>query len=192
MEGLQELLTEELQDLLHAENQLVKALPKMAKAAHAAELKEAFSNHLKQTQEHVERLKRAFGILEVKAKAKPCKGMVGLIEEGQEVITEGKGKDAEIADLALIAAAQKVEHYEISGYGTLRTIAERLGQDEVAQLLAETLEEEKKADELLTSVAQSPLESTSESADEEEDEREEMSSTPPRSRSTTAKKKAHA
>lgn len=192
MEGLQELLTEELQDLLHAENQLVKALPKMAKAAHAAELKEAFSNHLKQTQEHVERLKRAFGILEVKAKAKPCKGMVGLIEEGQEVITEGKGKDAEIADLALIAAAQKVEHYEISGYGTLRTIAERLGQDEVAQLLAETLEEEKKADELLTSVAQSPLESTSESADEEGDESEEMSSTPPRSRSTTAKKKAHA
>jgi len=192
MEALQELLTEELQDLLHAENQLVKALPKMAKAAHAAELKEAFSNHLKQTQEHVERLKRAFGILEVKAKAKPCKGMVGLIEEGQEVITEGKGKDAEIADLALIAAAQKVEHYEISGYGTLRTIAERLGQDEVAQLLAETLEEEKKADELLTSVAQSPLESTSESADEEGGESEEMSSTPPRSRSTTAKKKAHA
>lgn len=170
MEALKELLIEDLRDLLHAENQLVKALPKMAKAAHSAELKDTFSNHLQQTQEHVERLKQAFDILEVNAKPKPCKAMAGLVEEGQETIAEGKEKDPEIADLALIAAAQKVEHYEISGYGTLRTIAEQLGLNQVAQLLAETLEEEKKADELLTSVAGPLLETASQSDEENEDE----------------------
>ena len=115
---LEQLLTKQLPDLLHAENQLVKALPKMAKAANNQELRQAFEDHLEQTQEHVERLKKAFALLEEKPKDKPCKGMAGLVEEGEEVIKEGKEKEDPIADLALIAAAQKLEHYEISAYGT--------------------------------------------------------------------------
>src|SRR5260370_5818906 len=109
MELLQELLVEELKDLLHAEGQLVKALPKMAKAAREPELKTAFEKHLEETEGHVERLKQAFELLGTKAKAKVCKAMEGLVEEGQETVTEGKQKEDEIADLALIAAAQKVE-----------------------------------------------------------------------------------
>jgi Mn-containing catalase len=151
---LKALLLDQMEDLLHAENQLVKALPKMAKAAHAVQLRQAFTDHLEQTHHHVERLHQAFELLGSKVKAKTCKGMQGLIEEGEETISEGKDLDPSTADLALIIAAQKVEHYEISGYGSLRTLAERIGEARVARLLADTESEEAQADELLTQVAQ--------------------------------------
>ena len=153
MSEVKELLVEELQDLLHAESQLIKALPQMAQAAHNSKLKEAFEKHLQQTESHVERLKQAFELLGEKAQAKPCKGMAGLIEEGQETISDGKNKGESAADLALIAAAQKVEHYEICGYGTVRALARQIGETEVAKLLDHTLGEEEGADYLLTEVA---------------------------------------
>lgn len=167
---LQEILTEQLQDILHAENQLVKALPKMAKAANNEELKNAFQEHLEQTKGHVERLKKVFELLEEKPKAKVCKGMAGLVEEGQEVITEGKEKEDVDADLALIAAAQKVEHYEISAYGTCRTIADQMERKDISKLLSQTLQEEEKADKLLTELAQPMLEEAGQEAESEEDE----------------------
>ena len=153
MELLQELLTEELKDLLHAEGQLVKALPKMAKAAKDADLRTAFEEHLEQTKVHVERLKQAFEMLDQKPKAKPCKGMAGLVEEGAEVITEGKEMEEAPADLALIGAAQRVEHYEIAAYGTVRAMAEKLGEDAAAKLLSQTLQEEKDTDVKLSDLA---------------------------------------
>ena len=153
MPELRDLLIEELRDLLHAENQLVKALPKMSKAAHSPKLREGFNKHLEQTQGHVARLNEVFELLGEKPKAKPCKAMAGLIEEGQEVITEGKEKNENIADLALIAAAQKVEHYEISGYGTARTIARLLREKEASRLLSQTLGEEEATDYLLSEFA---------------------------------------
>lgn len=152
-EILRDLLVESMQDLLHAEGQLVKALPKLAKAARTAPLRQALETHLEQTKEHVERLKQSFDLLSVEAKAKPCKGMAGLIEEGQEVVDEGKNKDDVEADLALIAAAQKVEHYEISGYGTARTLAGQIGRPEIALLLNKSLAEEEVTDNLLTQIA---------------------------------------
>jgi Mn-containing catalase len=153
MAELKELFVEELQDLLHAETQLVGALPKMAEAAHDAKLKEAFTKHLEQTERHVERLKEVFRLVGEKAQPKACKAMIGLVEEGQEKIAEGKDKEPIAADLALITAAQKIEHYEISGYGTVRTLARQLGELEAATLLSHTLGEEEGADFLLTSVA---------------------------------------
>jgi len=173
MQLLQELLTEELRDLLHAENQLVKALPKMAKAAKDAELKSAFQEHLEQTKEHVERLKQAFEMLEEKPRAKVCKGMAGLVEEGQEVITEGKEMDEAAADLALIGAAQRVEHYEMAAYGTARAIAEQMERKDLVKLLSQTLAEEEKADQLLTQCAQPLLEQASQEAEGEEEVEEE-------------------
>ena len=156
MSPLKELLVEELQDLLHAESQLVAALPKMVKAAHNPKLKETFEKHLQQTQTQVEWLKKAFELLGAEAKPKQCKAMMGLVEEGQETIDEGKDKDKLAADLALITAAQKVEHYEISGYGSARCLARELGEREVATLLSHTLGEEESADHLL-SVCAKPL-----------------------------------
>ena len=153
MSEVKELLVEELQDLLHAESQLTKALPQMVQAAHNPKLKEAFEKHLQQTEGHVDRLRRAFELLGDKAQAKPCKGMAGLIEEGQETISEGKEKGELAADLALIAAAQKIEHYEICGYGTVRALARQIGETQVATLLDHTLGEEESADYLLTEVA---------------------------------------
>jgi Mn-containing catalase len=153
MNPLKELLVEELRDLLHAEGQLVAALPKMAEAAHLPKLKQAFLNHLKQTEEHVERLKKAFELLGEKAHPKSCKAMIGLVEEGKETIEDGKEKTAIAADLGLIAAAQKVEHYEISGYGTARSLSRQIGETEVATLLAHTLGEEESADSGLTELA---------------------------------------
>ena len=153
MAQLKELLIEELQDLLHAETQLTGALPKMANAAHNPSLKEGFEKHLVQTQTHVERLKHAFELLGAKAQPKPCKAMMGLIAEGEETIQEGAEKDPAIADLALITAAQKVEHYEISGYGTVRGLARQIGEFEVAKLLTHTLGDEEAADFLLTTVS---------------------------------------
>ena len=155
IESLEELFVEELKDLYHAEKQLVKALPKMAKAATSEELRTAFTDHLEQTKNHVLRLEQVFETVDEKAKAKVCKGMQGLIEEGQETIAE----DAldHMADLGLIAAAQKVEHYEISGYGTMRTFAQILGNQEAVRLLSETLKEEEAADKLLSGISQSLL-----------------------------------
>ncbi len=144
---------EELRDLLSAEGQLVKALPKMTKAANVARLKVAFENHFEETKTQVERLKECFTLLGAQAKAKACKGMAGLVEEGEEVIEEGKEKDGVAADLALIASAQKVEHYEISAYGTARTMAGQIGLPAVAALLSKSLAEEEIADNLLTQIA---------------------------------------
>jgi len=153
MNPLKELLVEELRDLLHAEGQLVEALPKMAEAAHHPKLSQAFLKHLQQTEGHVERLKTAFELLGEKAQPKPCKAMMGLVEEGQETIEEGEGKQEIAADLGLIAAAQKVEHYEISGYGTARSLARQIGERDVATLLAHTLGEEESSDFLLTELS---------------------------------------
>src|SRR4051812_29619880 len=133
-EMVEELLVEQLQDLLHAEGQLVKALPRMEEAAREPRLKAALANHLVETQEQVERLNAIFDLIGSPAKAKPCKGMAGLLEEGDEVIEEGQEKDDAAADLALIAAAQKVEHYEISAYGTARTLAGQMGRSDAALL----------------------------------------------------------
>ena len=150
---IEELLVEQLRDLLSAEGQLVKALPKIAKAAQSEALKFAFENHLEETKAQVDRLKEVFGLIGVPAKAKPCKGMEGLIEEGNDVLDEGKEQDGVAADLALIAAAQKLEHYEISAYGTARTMAGQAGLPAVAMLLSKSLAEEEIADSLLTQVA---------------------------------------
>ena len=158
---LEEILVEQLKDLLHAEGQLVKALPKMARAANDPKLKEAFRKHLEETKNHVERLKQVFELLGEKAKGKPCRGMQGLVEEGQETIEEGREKPNFAADLALVVAAQKVEHYEIAGYGSVRTIAEQLDQKKVARLLAQTLAEEEKTDKLLTKLSSPLLEEAS-------------------------------
>jgi Mn-containing catalase len=153
MKMLREVLVESLQDLLHAEMQLVQALPEMAEAASHPKLKEAFEKHLEQTEGHVDRLKSAFEILGEKAEPKACKGMLGLIEEGKEVISENEDKEELAADLCLIAAAQKVEHYEISGYGTARSLARQIGERDVATLLSHTLGEEESSDYLLTEVS---------------------------------------
>lgn len=154
MSELKELLVVGLQDLLSAENQLVAALPKMVTAANNPMLKQAFDKHLTQTGGHVERLKMSLELLGSDEDSKPCKGMKGLLEEGQEVIEDGKEMDELTADLALIAAAQKVEHYEISGYGTARCLAKYLGERKVATLLSHTLGEEEVADFILTDLSQ--------------------------------------
>ena len=153
MPQLKELLVEQLQDLLHAEGQLTGALPKMAEAAHHPKLKEAFEKHLVQTEGHVERLRQVFEMLGEAAEPKPCKAMMGLIEEGKETIEEGGDKEPIAADLALIAAAQRVEHYEIACYGTVRVLARQLGEIDAARLLSHTLGEEENSDFLLTAIA---------------------------------------
>jgi Mn-containing catalase len=153
MPQIKELLIDQLQDLLHAETQLTGALPKMAEASHHPKLKEAFDKHLVQTQGHVERLRSVFELLGEKAEPKPCKAMMGLIEEGKETIEEGAEKESLAADLALIAAAQRVEHYEIAAYGTARGLARQLGENDCARLLSHTLGEEESADFLLTAIS---------------------------------------
>ena len=153
MSQIKELLVDQLQDLLHAENQLLGALPKMAEAAHHPKLKEAFQKHLTQTQGQVERLKKSFELIGEKAEPKPCKAMMGLVAEGEETIKEGKEKEEMPSDLSLIAAAQRVEHYEISAYGTARALARQMGAIECAKLLTQTLGEEESADFLLTAIA---------------------------------------
>jgi ferritin-like metal-binding protein YciE len=152
--GLKALLVEQLQDLFSAENQLVAALPKLAAAANEPKLKEAFANHLQQTKGHVDRLKNSLQILGGPAEAKTCKAMKGIVEEGAETIEEAEDKDELTADLSLIAAAQRAEHYEISGYGNARCLAKQIGEREVALLLSHTLGEEEAADFLLTSITQ--------------------------------------
>lgn len=153
MGQMKQLLTEELQMLMDTEKKLVEALPKMARAAHNPKLREGLEKHLEQTKGHVQRLEEAFRILGAKAEAKPDKGMQGLIAEGEQIVEEGRRKEEIPADLALIACAQKVEHYEISGYGTARTIASQLGETRVVTLLSHTLGEEEGADHLLTEIS---------------------------------------
>ena len=153
MPVLRDLLIDQLQDLYHAEKQLTSALPKMSKAAKNPKLKEAFDKHLVQTETHIERLKDAFSLLGEQAVARPCKAMMGLIAEGEETIEEGKQKPDMGADLALIAAAQRVEHYEISAYGTARSLARQIGDVQCARLLAHTLGDEERTDFLLTVIA---------------------------------------
>jgi Mn-containing catalase len=152
-EGLDELLVDELRDILHAEKQLTKALPKMAKAARFDRLRELFELHLQETEQQVERLNECFSLLGATARAKPCKGMMGLVEEGQEVMEEGQEKEDASADLALIGAAQRVEHYEISGYTTAKNLAQQLRHSAVVALLSQSLAEEENADQLLNQVA---------------------------------------
>jgi len=149
MNTLRETFIRELGDIYDAEKQLVKALPKMAKAAENDQLREGIEKHLEQTEEHVQRLERVFEQFGEKAKAKKCKAMMGLLEEGQELIKEKAG------DAALIAAAQKVEHYEIASYGSLKSWAELLEENDAVELLEETLEEEKNTDDKLTEMAES-------------------------------------
>jgi ferritin-like metal-binding protein YciE len=172
--SLHELLIEELKDLYSAETQLTKALPKMAKAANDEALKAGFEEHLDQTQEHIARLDRVMELLDASPKGKVCKAMKGLVAEGEEKIHEDASPA--VKDAALICAAQKVEHYEIAGYGTVRTFAELLGQDEVVSLLQETLDEEAETDRKLTQLASSlnlKAETGGEETEEEEDADEE-------------------
>ena len=152
-ELLEELLVDQLRDLLNAEGQLVKALPRMAEAATSAALQQALETHLEQTKAQVERLKEVFSLVGVPAKGKTCRGMQGLIEEGEEMLADAEGKDAASADLAVIAAAQKIEHYEIASYLTARTLAGQAGLPAVSELLCQTLAEEEVSDSLLTQIA---------------------------------------
>lgn len=150
---LHELFVQETKDLYSAENQLTKALPKMAKAATDADLKAGFQHHLEETREHLKRIERIAEILEFSPKGKKCLAMEGLVAEGAETISEDASTS--VKDAALICAAQKVEHYEIAGYGTLRAFADLLGYDEVREIIEETLEEEKATDEKLSELAMS-------------------------------------
>jgi ferritin-like metal-binding protein YciE len=151
LRNLHDLFVEQLQDLYSAENQLVEALPKMANASSHEELRDAFEQHLAETRGHVTRLEQVFSQIGESPGGERCKAMEGLIKEGQEIL-EMQG-DPSVIDAALIAAAQRVEHYEIAGYGTVRTLAEHLDLGEARGLLNETLDEESKADSLLTKIA---------------------------------------
>lgn len=149
---LRELFIAELKDTYDAEDQITQALPKMVKAASAPELQTAFQQHLEQTQQQIERLEQVFSICGEKAERKLCKGMQGILKEGDEMMKSGE--PSAVMDAALISAAQKVEHYEIASYGTLRTFANQLGMSDVAKLLQTTLDEEGKTDEKLTKLAE--------------------------------------
>jgi len=153
-QGLRELYIDELKDLFNAENQLVKALPKMAKAANSEELRAGFEEHLQQTKGQVQRLETIFKQLGENPKGKKCKGMEGLIEEGSEVIDEHEGA---LLDAALIGAAQRIEHYELAAYGTARVLAHELNFDAAASLLDQTIDEERDADKQLTKLAEGGL-----------------------------------
>lgn len=150
--AFQELFIEELKDLYHAEQQLLKALPKMIKAASDEQLKTGFAKHLKETEVHVRRLEKVFKLMDEKPAAKVCEAMKGLLKEGQEIIDEDLPDS--IKDAALIGAAQKVEHYEIASYGTLRTYANLLQREDVADILQTTLDEEGATDKKLTEIAE--------------------------------------
>ncbi len=166
MDSLKDLYIDELKDLYNAENQLVKALPKMAKKASAPELKRAFQDHLEQTKGHVDRLEKIFKGLGEKPTGKTCKAMKGLVEEGKEIIEEDG--DGSVLDAALIGAAQRVEHYEIAGYGVVRTFASLLGEDDAVESLQRTLNEEGETDKKLTQIAESVINIEASEAEEEE------------------------
>jgi ferritin-like metal-binding protein YciE len=176
---LDDLFLDGLKDIFHAEKQILRALPKMARAADSDELRQAFETHREETQGQIERLERVFEIVEKRPTGKPCQAMQGLVEEGQEHMEEYK--DSPALDAALISAQQGIEHYEIARYGTLRTWAGQLGMDEAVQLLEETLEEEKKTDALLTQMAESMAnQEAEEGAESEEDEEQEEEEAPKR------------
>jgi ferritin-like metal-binding protein YciE len=170
MSELSELFLDELADILSAEQMLLKALPKMAKSANNDELREAFEMHLEETEAQIERIKQVFELFGKPAKAKKCDAMEGLVKEGEKVMQEWKGSAA--LDAALIAAAQKVEHYEIATYGTLCTWLEMIGNEEALDLLKETMDEEESTDERLTDLAETCIneEATQEGEEEEEEE----------------------
>ena len=170
LSSLDDLLVHEMQDIYHAEGQILKALPKIAKAASNPDLKTAFEEHRVQTEGHVKRLEQAFKLLGLPAKGKKCEGMAGLIEEGKKTMEQ----DAEpaVLDAALIAAAQRVEHYEIASYGCICTYAEMLGHDQVHDLLGQNLDEEETTDQRLTALAESVInpEAEEEGLESEEEE----------------------
>jgi ferritin-like metal-binding protein YciE len=168
-EGLKELYIDELKDLYSAETQLLKALPKMAKAASSDELRQGFEEHFEQTRGHVERLEKVFKTLGESPKGKTCKGMQGLIQEGAEVMDEDF--EGSLMDAALIGAAQRVEHYEIAAYGTVCAFAKELGESDQAMLLNETLDEEKETDEKLTELAEQINTQANEGEGDEEEDR---------------------
>jgi ferritin-like metal-binding protein YciE len=155
LETLQDLYVEELKDLYSAENQILKALPDMIDAASSPDLKQGFQMHLKQTEEQVARLEQIFGKLGASPRGKHCKGMEGVLAEGKELLKEDAEPD--VLDAGLIAAAQHVEHYEIAGYGTVCTYAKLLGDNESADLLYKTLQEEEQTDKKLTQIAESSI-----------------------------------
>ena len=167
-ENLREALVEEIRDLYNAEKQLVKALPKMAKGAESDELREAFEKHLEETEGQVTRLERVFELLDEKPRGKHCAGMAGIVEEGSEKLQEDL--EGSVLDAVLIASAQKVEHYEIGAYGTAIAWAEALGLTEVCDVLNETLEEEKAADEKLSALAESGINQAATAGETEEGE----------------------
>ena len=174
--NLRDALAEEIRDLYNAEKQLVKALPKMAKAATSDELREALESHLDETENQVTRLERVFELLDEKPRGKHCAGMAGIVEEGSEKLQEDM--EDTVLDACLIASAQKVEHYEIGAYGTAIAWAEALGLNDVAEVLNETLEEEKAADQKLTALAESGINDAAtagESEEMDEDEEKTMS-----------------
>lgn len=152
LNSLEDLFEQQLGDLYDTEQRLISALPKMAKAAHSSNLKHAFTEHLEETKRQANRLEQIFQQLGKKPKRETCEAMKGLVSEGEEMI-QAKG-DEDVKDAALIAAAQRVEHYEMAGYGTARTFAQRLGHQQAAELLQQTLDEEKHADQLLTKIAE--------------------------------------
>ncbi len=164
MDSLQDLYVDELKDLYSAENQLLKALPKMAKKASAPQLRQAFTDHLEQTRGHVDRLDQIFQKMGEKPTGKTCKAMKGLVEEGKEVIEEDG--DESVLDAALIGAAQRVEHYEIAGYGVVRTFASLLGENDAVGLLQRTLNEEGETDKKLTKLAETVINVQAEEAEE--------------------------
>jgi ferritin-like metal-binding protein YciE len=153
LENLEDLLVHQLEDLYSAEEQLISALPKMSQAASSSELKQAFDQHLGETKRQKDRLDQAFRLLNCEPESHTCAAMEGLVEEGSEVI--GAKGDPDVKDAALIAAAQRVEHYEIAAYGCARTFAQRLGRNDVANLLQQSLDEEGNADKILTDIAES-------------------------------------
>jgi len=153
LESLEELFVDNLKDLYNAENQLIKAIPRLTRAARHAELKSMFEQHLEETRTHAERIEQIFQMLDRPVRGKKCKGMEGIIDEGKELI--GQGGEPSVVDAGLIGAAQRVEHYEIAGYGCARTYARQLGHHEAADILQQTLDEEKAADEKLTQLAES-------------------------------------
>jgi len=151
VDTIEKLFVDELKDLYSAETQITKALPKLADASNSGDLRSAFENHLEETQGQIKRLEKIFKILEVSPKGKTCEGMKGLLKEGSEILDETE--EGAVRDAAIISAAQRVEHYEMAGYGSVRTYAELLGRDDIVGLLEETLKEEKSADHKLTTIA---------------------------------------
>jgi len=188
--GLMKLLEDQLADLYYVEKQLVKALPRMAKKANNEELRSAFEAHLEETQGHVNRLEQAFEHLGRPAKAKKCPAIDGILEEGKEIMEEFADDDA--LDAGMVAAAQKVEHYEITSYGSMKAWAEQLGLDGIVSLIEETLEEEKAADEKLTSIGETVvnIEADEEGDEQGEEEEEETTAAGSNGKGRTSRAKA--